>query len=137
MSALVRISVLDLVTPETETAQPLLLSPDARVTCPKCDSKFSLQEGFARQALEIIERSTEGALEAVRDAERAEVETRAQHMAAQREIAARAENAQLQQLLKDQAARHDKALKEVRTLAEQAAQPQLAALRTELAERQA
>jgi len=104
---LVQISVLDLVTPETETAQPLLLSPDTRVTCPKCDSKFSLQEGFARQALEIFERSTEGALEAVRDAERAEVETRARHLAAQREMAARAENAQLQQLLAERQAKLD------------------------------
>jgi hypothetical protein len=102
--------------------QQLLLPAQTRVTCPKCDSKFSLEEGFARQALEKFEQSTEGALAAVRDAERAEAEKGA---------------AELRRRLQAQDARHAEALKEARVLGEQAAAPQLEVLRRELAERQA
>src|ERR1700742_2520829 len=60
------------VSAESKFVQQLFLSLDTRVTCPKCTSKFSLEEGFARQALERFEQSTQGALEAVREGERAE-----------------------------------------------------------------
>ncbi|HEY0767502.1 MAG TPA: DUF2130 domain-containing protein [Steroidobacteraceae bacterium] len=113
------------------------MSAHTRVTCPKCEAKFSLQEGFARQALEKFEQSTEGALEAVRRAERVEAEKSAQQLAAQRESTVRTENAQLQQLLKEQGVKHAAALKEMRALTEESMAPQLAALRGQLAERQA
>jgi len=60
------------VSAESKVVQQLFLSLDTRVTCPKCTSKFSLEEGFARQALERLEQSTQGALDAVREGERAE-----------------------------------------------------------------
>ena len=101
---------------------PLLLPALTRVTCPKCDAKFSLQEGFARQALEKFEQSTEGALEAVREAERLEAEKGARRLRRQ---------------LQDRDAKHSEALKEARALGVQASAPQLAVLRRELAERQA
>lgn len=122
---------------DTDVVHQLLLPADTSVTCPKCRAKFSLEEGFARQALAQFEQTTEGALEEVRRAERAEAERRAQHLAAQRDSALRAENAQLQQLLKEQASGHKKALDEMRALTERANTTQLEALRSQLAERQA
>ena len=107
---------------KNQDVQSLLLPAQTRVTCPNCSAKFSLQEGFGRQALERFEQSTEGALEAVRDAERQAAEKAA---------------ARLQQQLKDREARHAEALREARALGEQAAAPQIAVLRQELAQRQA
>jgi hypothetical protein len=125
------------VSTETEAAHRLLLSPRTPVTCPKCEAKFSLQEGFARQALEKFEQSTQGALVAVRAAERAAADARAQQLAAQRDKTLRTENTHLQQLLKEQGAKHAEALREQRALTEQAMASQLAALRSQLADRQA
>jgi len=125
------------VSKESEVIQQLFLTLDTRVTCPKCASKFSLREGFAKQALEQLEQSTEGALEAVREVERAEAHKHAQQIAAQRDKVLRSENAQLQQLLKEQADGHAKALKEVSALTEQSVAAQLAALRGQLAASQA
>jgi hypothetical protein len=62
------------VSTETDVVHQLLLPADTSVNCPKCRAKFSLEEGFARQALAQFEQSTEGALEEVRRAERAEGE---------------------------------------------------------------
>jgi hypothetical protein len=56
----------------------LVLKPDAHVTCPKCTHEFSLQEGFARNALEGIEAASTQALAQLREAERAAAEKRAQ-----------------------------------------------------------
>jgi len=124
------------VSTETDVVHQLLLPADTAVICPKCRAEFSLEEGFARQALAQFERSTEGALQEVRSAERAEAERRAQQLAAQRDGALRAQNTQLQQLLKDQAARHEKALGEMRALTERANATQITALRAEVTERQ-
>jgi hypothetical protein len=73
------------VSAESKVVQQLFLSLDTRVTCPKCTWKFSLQEGFARQSLERLEQSTQGALEAVREGERAEARKHAQQIAAQQD----------------------------------------------------
>jgi hypothetical protein len=96
-----------------------------------------LEQGFARAALEQFEHSTEGALEAVRRAERAEADRRAQQLASQRTNTLRDENAELKRLLKEQGEKHAQALKEVTKLAQQSAAPQLEAMRAELAARQA
>jgi hypothetical protein len=125
------------VSAEPKIVPQLFLSLDTRVTCPKCASKFSLEEGFARQALEKLEQSTEGALDAVREGERAQALKQAQQLATQRDKSLRNEVAQLQQLLKEQAEGHAKSLQEVRKLNEQAMAPQLEALRAQLAESQA
>lgn len=132
---------------QPEAVHHLFLSLETRVTCPKCASKFSLQEGFAQQALERLEQSTEGALAAVRESERAEANRQAQHLAAQRDKTLRSENTQLQQLLREQGEQHQRllkaqseqhtqALQEVRSLAEKSVAPQLEALRGELAQSQ-
>lgn len=117
---------------ESEAAHRLLLSPRTPVTCPKCEAKFSLQEGFARQALEKFEQSTEGALVAVREAERAAADARAQQLAAQRDKTLRTENAQLQQLLKEQGAKQAEALSRIANEAHARAQSLFAADRQAL-----
>jgi len=120
-----------------ESAQKLLLPADTNITCPKCKNTFGLEQGFARAAFEQFEHSTEGALEAVRRAERAAADKRAQQLASQQANALRDENAELKRLLKDQGEKHAEALKEVTKLAQQSAAPQLEAMRAELAARQA
>jgi hypothetical protein len=60
------------------TTAPLVLKPDARVTCPKCEHEFSLEQGFARHALEGIEAESSQALQTVREQERNAAEKRAQ-----------------------------------------------------------
>jgi hypothetical protein len=119
-----------------EAARKLLISADTRVTCPNCDSQFGLEEGFARAALERLEESTSGALQVVREAERAAVAKRIEQDAVRRDQRLREENGRLHQLLKTQAVDHAKALSEVRGLAEGAWAPQFAALREQLGESQ-
>jgi hypothetical protein len=120
-----------------ETPQKLLLSADTNITCPKCKSTFELEQGFARAALKRFEDSTGGELEAVRRAERAEADKRAQQLANQQSNALRGENAELKRLLSEQGEKHAQALKEVTKLAHQSTAPQLEAMRVELAARQA
>jgi hypothetical protein len=114
----------------------LFLSADVRVTCPECDSAFSLQQGFARAALEQFEHNTDDALESVRSAERAEAAKSAQQIASQQGTVLRGENEELRRLLQEQGAQHAAALKEVKTLAQRSQAGQLEALRAELAARQ-
>ena len=56
----------------------LVLGTDAHVTCPKCEHEFSLEQGFARQALDGIEAASEQAMARLRNEERAAAERRAQ-----------------------------------------------------------
>ena len=92
------------------TAEPLLLAPDTRVTCPHCETEFSLEQGFAKQALESVESASASALSALKDQERAAVDKRAQ------------------QLLKAQGDVHARALADMRALTEQSFKPQLTAM---------
>jgi len=62
--------------------EPLLLATDARITCPDCGHEFSLEQGFAMQALETVAAASASALSALKDQERAAVEKRAQQLAA-------------------------------------------------------
>jgi len=59
-------------------ATPLVLEPDAHVTCPNCKQEFSLEQGFARHALEGIEAASAEALTRLREQERGVAERRAQ-----------------------------------------------------------
>ena len=108
------------------SADSLLLAPETRVTCPKCEHEFSLEQGFAKQALESIETASRQSLAGVRERERLAVEKRAQQQAEDS-----------QKLLKDQADHHAKAMAEMRAVTEQAFAPQLAALTLQLTESQA
>ena len=117
--------------------EPLLLASDTRVTCPNCELEFSLEQGFAKQALESIEASSAKGLTALKEQERASVERRAQELASEQARAAHRQVEDLRRLLKEQGEAHAKALAEVRALTEQAFQPQLAAMREQLAASQA
>ncbi|MGD0493676.1 MAG: DUF2130 domain-containing protein [Steroidobacteraceae bacterium] len=103
----------------------LLLTLDANITCPRCADEFSLQEGFAKKALERLEEASAGAIAALRDAERAEVEKRAQQLAGEKARAAQGEAESLKRLLQEQAEAHAKALAEVRALADKAVAPRI------------
>ncbi|MBK7115540.1 MAG: hypothetical protein IPH71_05830 [Proteobacteria bacterium] len=53
------------------------LKPDARVTCPKCEHEFSLEQGFARHALENIEAASASfSVAQLREQERAAADKR-------------------------------------------------------------
>lgn len=69
----------------------LVLKPDARVTCPKCEHEFSLEQGFARHALEGIETESSQALESLREQERNAADKRVQLR--ERELAAERQRA--------------------------------------------
>ncbi|HVN47003.1 MAG TPA: DUF2130 domain-containing protein [Steroidobacteraceae bacterium] len=83
------------------------------MTCPSCGNPFGLEQGFARAALEQFEHSTEGALEAVRRAERAAAEKRAQQLASQQATALREENAELRRVLKEELAARQSQIEEL------------------------
>src|SRR5687768_8105607 len=100
-------------------SESLLLSPNTRVTCPKCEHEFALAEGFAKKALESVEKSSESALSQLRENERQSAERRSAVVARERDEA------------------HAASLAQVRKLAEQTFKPQLQELRTQLTERDA
>jgi hypothetical protein len=81
------------------TEVTLVLKPDHRITCPKCEHEFSLEQGFARHALENIEAASVDALALLREQERQAAEKRAQQQQkTQQETSQRAvEEARLQE----------------------------------------
>jgi hypothetical protein len=103
----------------------LLLRQNTTVTCPKCANEFSLDQGFAKKALEQLSAGSAGAIAAMRDAERAEVEKRAQQLAGEQARAAQGEAESLKKLLKEQGEAHARALAEVRVLAEKSVAPRI------------
>lgn len=113
----------------------LILELGTAVTCPQCSAEFDLREGFARRALESLEETTRAVMTAIRDDERADVERRAAALAADREAAARKEVEALRSLMKQQTEAHQRALREMQSIAEKAVEPKLDALRAALAER--
>jgi phage terminase large subunit GpA-like protein len=100
----------------SSAAARLLLSPDARITCPHCDHEFALADGFARKALESVEEASAHALAALREHERLSIERQARKFAQESDAA------------------HAKALAEVRSLTALAFTPQLDALKAQLAD---
>ncbi len=114
----------------------MLLSLDTSVTCPSCAQEFSLEEGFAKQALERLEDASAGAIASLREEERAEVEQRAQHLAGEKARAAQVEAEGLKKLLKEQGDAHARALAEVRALAEKSVAPRIEQMQRALADRE-
>ena len=68
--------------------EALVISGDTPVTCPKCEHEFSLEQGFARQALERLSSSSRESLAAIREQERVGVRRQAEQLAAERVQAA-------------------------------------------------
>jgi hypothetical protein len=107
-----------------DTGQLLLLH-DTTVTCPKCATEFSLDQGFAKKALDQLSEVSAEAISAMREAERAEVEKRAQQLADERARSAQSEAASLKKLLKDQAEAHATSLAQVQAVAEKSVAPRI------------
>jgi hypothetical protein len=104
----------------------LVLKPDARVTCPKCEHEFSLEQGFARHALEGIEAASASALTELRDAERAAADKRSQQREKQLQEAQARERDEIRRQAQEQA-------RLVAESAQQAAKQQLEALQKQFA----
>ncbi|MGO9930713.1 MAG: DUF2130 domain-containing protein [Steroidobacteraceae bacterium] len=121
------------VKPKSGVGQ-LLLRQDTSVTCPKCATEFSLDQGFAKKALEQLSEVSAAAIAAMRDAERAEVEKRAQQLAGERARAAQTDAEALKKLLKEQGDSHAIELAEVRSIAEKNVAPRIVELQKALAE---
>ena len=113
----------------------LVLDPETPVTCPKCNDEFALREGFARRALETLEETSRAVMTSIREDERADVERRAAALASEREAAARKEVESLRSLMKEQAEGHQKALREMQSIAEKSLEPKLEALRAALTDK--
>jgi hypothetical protein len=116
--------------------QPLLLDPGTPIRCPTCDHEFSLEQGFAKQALEAVEAASAGALAALKDQERTSVEKRAQQLSGEQAKQAQRQVEDLQRMLKAQGEAHTRALAEMRALTEQSFKPQLDAMKEQLANSQ-
>jgi hypothetical protein len=114
-------------------SESLLLAADTRVTCPSCGQEFSLEQGFAKQALESVEAASASALAALKDQERVAVERRAKELASEQAKESQRQAEDLRKMLKDQGDAHTKALAEVRALTEQSLKPQLDAMKAQLA----
>src|SRR3984885_10515234 len=115
------------------SSEPLLLNPETRVTCPACNEEFSLEQGFAKQALESVEAASASALAGLREQERTAVEKRAQQLAGEQAKAAQRQVEDMQRMLREQGEAHSKALAEMRALTEKSFKPQLDAMKEQLA----
>lgn len=92
-------------------AQPqhrLFVAADTPVTCPKCEHEFSLDEGFARRALEGLEQASDAALAALRDTEREVEQRRLDALLAARKRDFDQQLEQMQRLQTEQAAQERK-----------------------------
>jgi hypothetical protein len=114
-------------------ADPVLVAPDARVTCPSCHSEFSLGDGFARRSFEQLRAASDGRLEELRRAAHAAEASRAEMAVA----AGARELAQLKALIAGRDAEHARQLGEMRLLEQRASLAQVEGLRQSLAERDA
>ena len=114
----------------------LMIGADTRVTCPKCEHEFSLEQGFAKQALESLSSASQQSLAALREQERVAVRKQAGQLADEKAQAAQRQIEDMRQLLKQQGETHIKSLAEVRALTEQSLTPQLEALKRQLEDSQ-
>lgn len=115
----------------------LLLAPDTSVTCPKCDHEFSLEQGFARKALEQLADSSQGALRALEQTVRAAEQKRAAREASERERQALEQVSALRKLLDEQAESSRQTLQQVREVERRGFADQLASMQALVAERDA
>lgn len=113
----------------------LLLDPATRVTCPKCDHEFSLEEGFAKKALEQLEDASRGALAGFEQQVRSEVARHAETISAERDKVRGREIDELKKLLEDQGKRHQESLQQAISTERQTAALQAAELQKSLQER--
>jgi hypothetical protein len=109
----------------------LVLQPDARVTCPKCEHEFSLEQGFARHALEGIEAASADSLAKLREEERLAADKRAQQREKQQQEAQARALEEVRRQTAEQAAQASRLELEGLRKQNATAQEQLSQLRTE------
>jgi len=81
--------------------EKLFLNTDTTVTCPKCDHEFSLEQGFARKALEHLADASSGAIKDLQSSARLDAMKRAaRESAEQARLAAAAAGARIAELQK-------------------------------------
>ena len=116
--------------------ESLLLSPLTALVCPHCDMSFSVEQGFAKQALESIAAVSAKGIDELRQREREAVERREKELAAVREQDGRQVADRLRDQLARQADAHASALKEAANLAQNSAQTRISKLELMLAQSQ-
>lgn len=117
--------------------EPLLLAPETRVTCPKCEHEFSLADGFAKKSLEQLEAASHGALEKLQAQARAAEERRLQERASRAEALLKQQLEDMKGLLEAQRRQHAESLEQMRRDEKQASAARENSLRQVLTEREA
>lgn len=117
--------------------EPWLIDPGTRVTCPRCEHEFSLEEGFAKKSLEALEESSHGALAALQARARSVEEKRARERVAQSEALLTEQLHDMRSLLDAQRRQHAEALEQMRSAEQEAAAERERALHEKLAAFQA
>ena len=120
---------------DEQAPERLLLDPATRMTCPKCEHEFSLQDGFARKSLEQLASASEQALASERRSIAAAIEARLSREAAERAQQSRGEIEALRALLRERDEQHADALKSMREIEKNSAEARLKGLQEVLAER--
>jgi hypothetical protein len=112
----------------------LLLDPRTRVTCPKCEHEFSLEEGFAKKSLEAIEEASQGAFARLQAEARVVEEKRAAARAAQAEALLQEQLMDQRALIDAQRKQHAEAIEQMRAVEKEAAGARERTLQEQLTE---
>jgi hypothetical protein len=102
--------------------ESLLLSRGTAIVCPRCEFTFSVEQGFARQALESLTSQSAQGIAELKAHERALTERRAQELLSAQEQNTRHATEQYKRELARQAETHAAALKEAKNSMEAALQ---------------
>jgi len=117
-------------------ADQLILRHETTITCPKCATEVSLDQGFAKKALVQLLEASAGATAVMRDAEQTNVEKLAKEMANEQARAAQSEANKVKILFKEQPEANVRSLAEVRNLAEKSVAPRMEEMQKALNEQQ-
>lgn len=121
---------------ETDT-EPMLLSPSTPVTCPGCQQQFSLEQGFARRALENLASASQTALAAMHESVRAQAQSAATRAALGKQQELEAELARANAAAAQQGAAFNRSIEAMRELERRHAAIETDALKQTLAQRDA
>lgn len=108
--------------------ESLWLSPSTALACPHCTKNFSLEEGFAKQALESLSVASAQGIDSLRQRERAAVERRTRELVDDREREGTKVANELRDKLTRQAEAHVAALQDATILGQHAAQAKVVKL---------
>jgi hypothetical protein len=98
----------------TISAEKLFLGTDVTVTCPKCEHEFSLEQGFAKKALERLSETSSGAIKDLEESVRVEALKSAARESAEQARLAQAKLAADRQALEQRLQERDRQVAELR-----------------------